>query len=130
MSRHVSIVAKIGTRRASQKFLNEKSVFENSNLFHQLSVFVKLTALLWLLAGLVSLISLLSAPSRGLFHAYESYKAGNLLASGSSSWRPGEYSSGECGALQDQNMRRLDNESGIMQFILNPPPGYEKPYRQ
>jgi hypothetical protein len=52
-----------------------------------------------------------------------------LINANKSNWRPGQHASGECGALQDSNMRRLGSSATIQQFVDDAPPGYETPYR-
>lgn len=126
MCRYATITRN-STRRASQRFLNESS--SNFDFSEEIGFLIKLTASLWVLVALTSICAFVSMHFPHTIRSHGSFHAGSLLSSSESSWRPGEYQSGECGALQDLNMRRADNGE-LHQLVSNPPPGFEVPYRE
>lgn len=105
-----------------------------SNLV-ELRLMIKVGVCLWILLGITALVdwirdknppSMLSQSAGNKITPVE-FQPMQLLGQSKSTWRPGSQSSGECGALQDSNMRRFSGD--IQQMVNNAPAGYETPYR-
>lgn len=128
MCRYISIT-KSQTRKASSKFARERASHENFSFKHELDFLIKVSAGLWVLVAVSSVVAFIGMQSQHLVRSHGEFRQGSLLGHAGSSWRPGEYESGECGALQDRNMRRADTGQ-IFQLVTNPPPGYDVPYRE
>lgn len=101
----------------------------------ELRLIIKVGVCLWILLGITALVdwigdknppSMLSQSTDNKIAPVE-YQSMQLLGQRKSTWRPGTQSSGECGALQDSNMRRFSGD--IQQMVNNAPAGYETPYR-
>jgi hypothetical protein len=111
----------------------------------ELQLVLKLGAGLWLFVGVCAILGWVSMkPEAKLLEVSRPVQSSNdnqisqmnkmhqslqLLQSRQSRWRPGQHATGECGALQDSNMRRLGSSATIQQFVDDAPPGYETPYR-
>jgi hypothetical protein len=121
-------LSKFRTRRASQRFLRVNGPNEQFSLFGELNFLIKLTASLWVLVAVTSVLLVVGMQFQPKVRNHGEFRPGSLLASGPS-WQPGEYQSGECGALEDRNMRRVDGAQ-LYQLVDNPPPGYDVPFRQ
>ena len=125
MCRYATI-SKSQVRRTSEKYSIKRNA--DFSFSHELNLLFKVTGGLWACVALSSLFILVGMSMPPKVDSHGEYRAGSLLAP-DSSWRPGEYQAGECGALQDLNMRRADNGE-LNQLVNNPPPGYEIPYKQ
>lgn len=121
-------LSKLRTRRASQRFLQLHGPNEQFSLLGELNFLIKLTASLWVLVAVTSVLVCVGVQCQPKLGNHGEFRPGSLLAAGPS-WQPGEYQSGECGALEDRNMRRVDCAQ-LHQLVDNPPPGYDVPFRQ
>lgn len=101
----------------------------------ELVLVLKIGAGLWLFIGVCAVLGWVSMkPEARLLEVTKSAPAAQaslqlLGQKQQSRWRPGQHATGECGALQDSNMRRLGSSSTIQQFVDDAPPGYDTPYR-
>ena len=109
----------------------------------EMRLVLQIGAGLWLFIGVCALLGWVSmkqdtnlldasqgaSQNQQSLQAMQNMRTSQLLQAQRSRWRPGQHATGECGALQDSNMRRLGSSTVIQQFVDDAPPGYETPYR-
>lgn len=101
----------------------------------ELKLVIAIGTTLWVLVGISTFGIWYSEQNSPLIDSSEISKIREANSSDKSAqkrqyaWRPGIQSSGECGALQDSNMRRLGNSTDINQLVKDAPPGYDTWYR-
>ena len=136
MSTSVKLAAQRFLKFADFDFVQEATRFIQTVNDADLKLTLKVAGILWVLVALTTLVvwtgernQMLIYKSEILKVTKEAHPVSPLQAKKSSVWNPGAQSQGECGALQDLNMRRLGNSTDINQLVNDAPPGFETWYR-
>lgn len=132
---HSMTTAKRKARSKSQHKLQSNQFLQAVLAFFEnpeMRMMLKVGSALWLFIGICAIMGWVSLkPETNLLQSSSNKQLPQMRLVGAhkSNWRPGQHATGECGALQDSNMRRLGSSATIQQFVDDAPPGYETPYR-